>query len=157
MVDPSDVTTAQSLMWCLMLAYKEWASEASSLLVIIILLLYSQPLNSFFRDVDGTIIMFDVTNKQSLVNALSDSKCSKVKKKCWLKEVDYKAEDDHKPVKLLGIQAWMLLYCMLHNHDCEFHFEVPVSHLATNHSAFLLKNQVNLDSIYSLKKVHTKF
>ena len=59
---------------------------------------------------DGTIIMFDVTNKQSLVNALSDGECSKVKKKCWLKEVDYKAEDDHKPVKLLGIHMWMSLY-----------------------------------------------
>lgn len=57
---------------------------------------------SFFRDVDGTIIMFDVSDEQTLINALSDKGSKRGKGKCWLKEVDFKAEDNCYPVKILG-------------------------------------------------------
>ena len=57
----------------------------------------------FFTDVQGTIIMFDVSDKQTLVNALSDRGSNRGRRrKSWLKEVDYRAEDDNQPVKILG-------------------------------------------------------
>ena len=71
----------------------------------LLLLLKSVPqLNyRFFTDVQGTIIMFDVSKKQTLVNALSDRGSSRGRRqKSWLKEVDYRAEDDNLPVKILG-------------------------------------------------------
>ena len=47
--------------------------------------------------------MFDVSEKQTLVNALSDRGSSRGRRqKSWLKEVDYRAEDDDLPVKILG-------------------------------------------------------
>ena len=56
----------------------------------------------FFRDVHGTIIMFDVSDKQTFINALSDRGSNRGKEKCWIKEVDFKAEDNNLPVKILG-------------------------------------------------------
>ena len=57
---------------------------------------------SFFRDVQGTIIMFDLTNKQSLLNALSDKENKRKNHSSWIKEVNFKAEDEKFPVKVLG-------------------------------------------------------
>ena len=57
----------------------------------------------YFTDVHGTIIMFDVSRKQTLVNALSDRGSNRGRKqKSWIKEVDFRAEDDNLPVKILG-------------------------------------------------------
>ena len=47
--------------------------------------------------------MFDVSRKQTLVNALSDRGSNRGRKqKSWIKEVDFRAEDDNLPVKILG-------------------------------------------------------
>ena len=59
-------------------------------------------IHSFFRNVQGTIIMFDLTNEQSLLNALSDKENNRKGHTSWIKEVDFRAEDDKYPIKLLG-------------------------------------------------------
>ena len=46
--------------------------------------------------------MFDVSDEQTLTNALSDKGSKRGKGKCWLKEVNFKAEDNCYPVKILG-------------------------------------------------------
>jgi hypothetical protein len=47
--------------------------------------------------------MFDVTNKQSLINLLSDKDNSRKIKRSWRKELMFKAIDSKHPMMVLGI------------------------------------------------------
>ena len=49
--------------------------------------------------------MFEVSKKQTLLNALSDKDSERQNKKCWIKEVDFRAEDKNYPVKILS-KSW---------------------------------------------------
>lgn len=53
---------------------------------------------------DGAILLFDVTNKQSFVNLVSDKDNSREIKRSWMKELKFKAKDDKHPVMILGMQ-----------------------------------------------------
>ena len=53
---------------------------------------------------DGAILLFDVTNKQSFVNLVSDKDNSRQIKRSWMKELIFKAKDDKYPVMILGMQ-----------------------------------------------------
>ena len=68
--------------------------------VIIIFLWYY----SILESADGAILLFDVTNKQSFVNLVSDKDNSREIKRSWMKELIFKAKDDKYPVMILGMQ-----------------------------------------------------
>ena len=46
--------------------------------------------------------MFDVSKRQTLLNALSDKESNRENQKCWIKVVDFRAVDKNYPVKILG-------------------------------------------------------
>ena len=51
---------------------------------------------------DGAIMLFDVTNKQSFTNLVSDEGNSRQSKRSWMKELQFKAKGDKYPVMILG-------------------------------------------------------
>ena len=57
---------------------------------------------SILESADGAIMLFDVTNKQSLVNLVSDEDNSRQIKRSWMKELKFKAKGDKYPVMILG-------------------------------------------------------
>lgn len=50
-------------------------------------------------------MLFDVTNKQSFVNLVSDEDNSRRIKRSWMKELKFKAKGDKYPVMILGISC----------------------------------------------------
>ena len=65
--------------------------------VIIIMSFYSH-----FESADGAILMFDVTNKQSFINLVSDEDNSRKIRRSWMKELMFKAIGNKHPVMVLG-------------------------------------------------------
>lgn len=59
--------------------------------------------NSILESADGAIMMFDVTNKQSFINLVSDENNSRQIKRSWMKELKFKAKGDKYPVMILGM------------------------------------------------------
>ena len=58
--------------------------------------------HSNFEMADGAILMFDVTNWQSLINLLSDKDNTRKIKRSWKKELMFRAIDNKHPMMILG-------------------------------------------------------
>ena len=58
---------------------------------------------------DGAIMLFDVTNKQSFTNLVSDEGNSRQSKRSWMKELQFKAKGDKYPVMILGKKAIIMM------------------------------------------------
>ena len=58
--------------------------------------------HSNFELADGAILMFDVTNKQSFINLVSDKDNSRKIKRSWMKELKFRAIDSKHPMMILG-------------------------------------------------------
>lgn len=58
-------------------------------------------------------MMFDVTNKQSFINLVSDENNSRQIKRSWMKELKFKAKGDKYPVMILGMPLHTL-YSVIH-------------------------------------------
>ena len=68
---------------------------------------------SYFESADGAILMFDVTNKQSFINLVSDEGNSRKIGKSWMKELMFKAVDYRHPA-----MVFCKLLCLPVAHEC---------------------------------------